>query len=368
MSGTTAAIAEIAEPPRPAALPYLTVGDARAAIDWYRDAFGAELDGEPIVMDDGRIGHAELRITGGVLYLADEFAEMGLRAPTPGTTSVSLMLQVPDTDAALLRARRGGAAVERQPYEAHGSRTATIRDPFGHRWMLSGPVRGPIRPGDVGYVQLCAPDPDRAATFYAHVLGWTYDGRDITNTVERIGISSGEDSTLVCCYAVTDLTAAQTAITAAGGRIGAPRRFPVGDGVAATGPDGGLFGIYVPDPAQPRPLLNGAGPGELSYLTYQVGESAVFREFYAAVLGWTFEPGRVRDGWQIAGTHPMAGVAGGSARAVNAPMWTVADIDAAVARVREAGGTVVTEPARAPYGVMAECTDDQGGRFYLGQF
>ena len=49
-------------------------------------------------------------------------------------------------------------------------------------------------------------------------------------------------------------------------------------------------------------------------------------------------------------------------------MWTVADIDAAVARVREAGGTVMKEPKRQPYGVMAECADDQGSRFYLGEF
>jgi predicted enzyme related to lactoylglutathione lyase len=34
--------------------------------------------------------------------------------------------------------------------------------------------------------------------------------------------------------------------------------------------------------------------------------------------------------------------------------------------VRAAGGTC-TEPYREPYGLMAECTDDQGTRFYLGQ-
>ena len=44
------------------------------------------------------------------------------------------------------------------------------------------------------------------------------------------------------------------------------------------------------------------------------------------------------------------------------------DIGAAVVRVREAGGTVISEPARQPYGLVAECTDDQGGRFYLGEF
>ena len=49
-------------------------------------------------------------------------------------------------------------------------------------------------------------------------------------------------------------------------------------------------------------------------------------------------------------------------------MWTVADIDAAVALVREAGGTVIEEPSQQSYGKMAHCTDDQGGRFYLGEF
>jgi predicted enzyme related to lactoylglutathione lyase len=39
-----------------------------------------------------------------------------------------------------------------------------------------------------------------------------------------------------------------------------------------------------------------------------------------------------------------------------------------VARVREAGGTVVQEPSQQPYGRTAECIDDEGGSFYLGQF
>jgi len=64
----------------------------------------------------------------------------------------------------------------------------------------------------------------------------------------------------------------------------------------------------------------------------------------------------------------MAGAAGGSADPTTVPMWTVTDIVAAVARVREAGGTVLSGPARQPYGVTAECADDQCGRFYLGEF
>ena len=53
---------------------------------------------------------------------------------------------MPDTDAALERARERGARVQREPYENYGARNATIIDPFGHRWMLSGPVTGAAVP------------------------------------------------------------------------------------------------------------------------------------------------------------------------------------------------------------------------------
>lgn len=127
--------------PNPGALPYLTVRGAGAAIDWYRKAFGAEVVGEPIVMDDGRIGHAELRLHTGMIYLAEEFPEIGLTAPESGSTSVSMMLPVPDTDDVLARAHDAGGTVERWISESYGHRNATLIDPFGHRWMLSGPLR-----------------------------------------------------------------------------------------------------------------------------------------------------------------------------------------------------------------------------------
>ncbi len=367
--GFVMSVSTVTEPPRPAALPYLTVADARAAVDWYRDAFGAELIGEPIVMDDGRIGHAELAVSGGVLYLADEFADLGLQAPAPGVNSVSLMLHVADTDAALTRARARGADVQREPYEGHGARNATVRDPFGHRWMLSGPVREPIRHGDIGFVSVRTPDTARAVAFYSHVLGWACDstGR-VTNTVEAIDISPADRSTLFCCYAVDDVDESGAAIRAAGGRMGRTRETAVGTVVDAVDAEGTAFAVYVPDPGQRRPLLNGAGPGELSYVTYEVADATTFREFYGRVLGWTFERGRVADGWALQNTQPMSGAAGGSQAPSIVPMWTVSDIDAAVDRVREAGGTVLTAPSRQPYGLMAECTDDQGGRFYLGEF
>jgi predicted enzyme related to lactoylglutathione lyase len=380
MSGAATAVSELSEPaavadaPRPAALPYLSVADARAALTWYADAFDAVVVGEPIVMDDGRIGHAELAIGDGVLYLADEYPELGLKAPAPDAVSVSLMLHVADTDAALRRSRECGATVAREIYEGYGSRNATVVDPFGHRWMLSGPMRTPvpaIRHGDIGYVSVWAPDADRAAAFYGHVLGWAYDPEShrVTNTALPTGISTSDGApTMFCCYAVDDVRAARATIAEAGGVPGEIRDTEYGALLDATDPQGAAFAVYQPTGNQKRPELNGSGPGEVSYVTYQVPDAAAFRDFYGRVLGWTFAPGRVADGWQVQATHPMAGAAGGGRHPVTVPMWTVADVDAAVARVREAGGTVLAEPSRQPYGLSAECTDDQGARFYLGQF
>ncbi|MGV0678886.1 VOC family protein [Mycolicibacterium fortuitum] len=380
MSGTETAIAELNEPPaataspRSAVVPYLTVPDARAAIAWYVDALGAVKIGEPIVMDDGRIGHAELELAGGVLYLADEYPEIGLKAPSPQANSVSLMLEVPDTDAALERARILGAQVQREPYENYGTRNAAIIDPSGHRWMLSGPATGAtvqIQHGDVGYVSVWAPDAERAAAFYGHVLGWTYDPAtgQVTNTRQPIGISGVAGAgTLFCCYAVTDLDGARRAIVSGGGEPGQTREFDFGTVLEATDPTGAPFAVFLPAGETPRPELNGNGPGELSYITYEVPDSTTFKQFYSRVLFWTFEPGRIDDGWGVQGSRPMSGMAGGAEQTTTVPMWTVADIDAAVSRVIEAGGTVLQQPSRQDYGVMAECTDDQGCRFYLGQF
>ncbi len=125
--------------PVPGAVPYLTVRRGTEAVEWYSAVFGAQVVGEPIVLDDGRIGHVELQLPTGMIYLAEEFPEMGLTAPEAGSTSVSLMLAVDDPDAVLLSARDAGGTVERWISEGHGHRNATLIDPFGHRWMLVGP-------------------------------------------------------------------------------------------------------------------------------------------------------------------------------------------------------------------------------------
>jgi predicted enzyme related to lactoylglutathione lyase len=86
----------------------------------------------------------------------------------------------------------------------------------------------------------------------------------------------------------------------------------------------------------------------------------------SAVLGWTFRPARVADGWQIEGTFPAAGMHGGAATPGIEPVYQVDALAAALAAVRGHGGHA-GEPQEQPYGRIAECIDDQGAHFQLLQ-
>ncbi len=111
--------------------PYLAVRDARAALDFYVEVFGATRRSEPIVMADGRIGHAELRIGDSVLMFAEESPEIG---HTPGG---SVRIEVPDAALVVDRAVGHGAQVIRPVTDSPHGRGGTIRDPFGQRWIVA---------------------------------------------------------------------------------------------------------------------------------------------------------------------------------------------------------------------------------------
>ena len=123
--------------------PYLATSDPARAIQWYADAFDAVLLGDPIVMPDGRIGHAEMRVGDTVFMLAGEFPEENHRSPKAlGGSTVGLMLHVPDADVTYARAVEVGATPLRPVHEDHGARGGTIFDPFGHRWFIQTNIDG----------------------------------------------------------------------------------------------------------------------------------------------------------------------------------------------------------------------------------
>jgi PhnB protein len=114
--------------------PYLSCKSATDAIAFYERVFGAVVH-ERYPMPDGRIGHAELSIDGGVFMLADEYPEIHMEAPR-GTWSVLVHLYVDDLSATVARAVAAGARIERESKEPAPGHTNVV-DPFGHQWILS---------------------------------------------------------------------------------------------------------------------------------------------------------------------------------------------------------------------------------------
>jgi len=234
--------------------PYLVVRDARAALDFYVDVFGATRRADPIVMPDGKVGHAEVAIGDSVLMLAEEFPEIGHTvAPSGGP---SIRVEVSDVDRAAERARAHGADVVDRGDGGHG-RNVAVTDPFGQRWMVTqAPISG----------------------------------------------TSGESR---------------------------------------------------------------VRHGHAGYFTFQVPDDSAAKEFYGAVLGWQFSPGNVEGGWGIEGHGLHGGLWGGAGRQVGWKlMYAVDDLASALDRVRANGGTT-GETEQHPYGLSADCVDNQGIEFWL---
>jgi len=247
----------------PALTPYIVVSDARRAMDWYIDVFGAERRGELYDNADGTIGHAEVAIGDGVLMFAEAsglWPDVPVRAPdSPATFSHTLHLQVSDVDATTDRARHAGAAVEREPTDQPYGRGSVIVDPFGHRWMLLRPPTGAtrLRQGDVANVAMVARDADRAKEFYEAVLGvpftaghpgaWRTDETRPPLSILSAGSSAGDGKPEVqLSYRVDDIAAAVERVRAAGGHAGEPERKPYGLLADCADEQGGTFRLWQP--------------------------------------------------------------------------------------------------------------------------
>lgn len=118
--------------------PYLVVGDAAGAIEFYKEVFGAaELFRQADA--DGRVRHAEVVIGDSPIMLTDEAPEFGMSGPRAmGGSPVSIFLYVEDADAIFDRAIDAGAEeVEAVKDQAEGDHRGGARDPFGFTWWLA---------------------------------------------------------------------------------------------------------------------------------------------------------------------------------------------------------------------------------------
>lgn len=118
---------------------YISVNDAKEAIEFYKRAFGAKEIGR-ISMPDGSIAHAELQIGDSRIMLAEENMQWGNVSPrTLGGSPVTLCLYVEDVDAVFEKALQAGAKITGDMEvkdQFYGDRAGSLTDPFGHKWSI----------------------------------------------------------------------------------------------------------------------------------------------------------------------------------------------------------------------------------------
>jgi uncharacterized glyoxalase superfamily protein PhnB len=128
----------MAQPTKATILAHLILNDASKALDFYKNAFGAEIRGVHKT-PDGKVMHAELTIGGARLMLADEFPDFGSKsAKTLGGSPVVINLYVEkDVDGLFKQAVAAGAR-ETMPLQNQfwGDRYGQLIDPFWHHWAL----------------------------------------------------------------------------------------------------------------------------------------------------------------------------------------------------------------------------------------
>ena len=123
--------------------PHLVVRNADQAIEFYKKAFGAELQGEIARGPDGKVMHALLRIGDSNLMLNDEMPEMGALSPLSSDgSSVTIHIYTQNVDSAFERATKAGAKVAMPLADQFwGDRYGVVKDPYGHQWSLAAHVK-----------------------------------------------------------------------------------------------------------------------------------------------------------------------------------------------------------------------------------
>jgi len=123
-------------------IPHVIVSDGMAALDFYKEVFGAETGHNMMTPDGKRLMHGEIELDGHKLFVSDEFsAAEGGMCKTPQSlsgTSVRITVQIDDADALVERAVARGAKVLMPLQDMFwGARYGQIEDPFGHIWGIN---------------------------------------------------------------------------------------------------------------------------------------------------------------------------------------------------------------------------------------
>ncbi|WP_030443043.1 VOC family protein [Actinoplanes subtropicus] len=161
--------------------PWVVTPDTGKLLEFVTAVFGGvELGRVPL--EDGSIGHAEIRVGDTVVLAFDR------RDDWPAMPSL-LRVFVDDADAAMERAVAAGAAVVTAPAtHAFGQRGGRVRDPFGNIWWISAVVEEV--PVDEGLRRLGEPRYAEAMRAAQETLDRELSGRE-HGTVSRPAGAAG---------------------------------------------------------------------------------------------------------------------------------------------------------------------------------
>jgi predicted enzyme related to lactoylglutathione lyase len=234
------------------------------------------------------------------------------------------------------------------------------------------------------WIDYGAADIEAAKSFYADVIGWTYEGGDPeyggyltcqTKGLAAAGMAPQQDPNdppkWMTHFASDDVDATAKRITDAGGTLLVEPMDvgPMGRMVIARDPEGHPFGVWQGAEHTGARIYN--EPGALIWNEAAVDDLEAAKEFYGAVFGFTFEAYPDMDGYNVFKTD--GGALGGlTTHKPGTPKgWTtsfsVASADDALAAA-EAGGGKITAPAQdASFGRFASIEDPWGAPFSVMQ-
>ncbi|MBE2221860.1 MAG: VOC family protein [Anaerolineae bacterium] len=241
--------------------------------------------------------------------------------------------------------------------------------------------------GLFNWVDLSTTDQEAAKAFYGGLFGWECEdvptGMGSVYTMCRIdgysvaGIgplppdlqAQGVPPFWSSYVKHDDVDAIAAKITAAGGTLMMPPMDVMTEGrmVMALDPTGATFGVWQPKDHIGAQIVN--APNALFWNELQTHDVEVAKSFYASVFGWTHETDEngyvalASDGRVQAGMMAIQKEWGEVP-----PNWSVyfnvADVETAVASVKELGGNLLNGPiVVGEMGRLAVVQDPQGGVF-----
>jgi predicted enzyme related to lactoylglutathione lyase len=249
--------------------------------------------------------------------------------------------------------------------------------------------------GQFVWCELMTTDTASATEFYRAVIGWSASvkdsglpGQDYTilsagetpvgglMALPEAARDAGARPGWIGYIGVDDVDAIVARIKAKGGAIHRPPDDIPGVGrfAVAADPHGAIFTVFKPSCPEAAPPAPGATPGRVGWHELHAGDPEADFAFYADLFGWkkteAIDMGPMGVYQTFATDAAMVGGVMATTDAMPAPSWlyyfSVDDINAAVTRVKAAGGKVIDGPHQVPGGSwIARGLDKQGATFAM---